>query len=187
MSGEGGGVFPHSGMCARCGRDRDDLFWHRFDRAFYCADIFRCEARHEILGEHASTRVMVTGSRTCHDVVMIEARLDRLPANSRLMQGGAKGVDLVAADWAKARGRVCERFAPDYTRPSPQRYHERNDRMLDLADLVLAFWDGTSRGTASVIAKARRRGIPLEVHRASQRPLLSALPKAVVRAGDVTQ
>lgn len=41
--------YPHSGTCAYCERERDDLFWHPHDRAFYCADVFRCEARWEIL------------------------------------------------------------------------------------------------------------------------------------------
>jgi hypothetical protein len=44
-------TYPHSGICARCGRDRDDLFWHRQDRTYYCADVFRCEAQFEILAE----------------------------------------------------------------------------------------------------------------------------------------
>jgi hypothetical protein len=29
--------------------------------------------------------------------------------------------------------------------------------------LVIAFWDGKSRGTAHTIGEARRRGIPVEV------------------------
>lgn len=44
-------VYPYSGCCARCLRDRDDLFWHNEDRKFYCADILRCEARYIIQGE----------------------------------------------------------------------------------------------------------------------------------------
>jgi hypothetical protein len=42
-------VYPHVGVCANCGRERDDLFWHRGDEVFYCADVLRCEARLEIL------------------------------------------------------------------------------------------------------------------------------------------
>lgn len=44
-------VYPHSGTCAYCGRDRDDLFWHRMDKAYYCADVFRCEVRADVLSE----------------------------------------------------------------------------------------------------------------------------------------
>jgi len=44
-------IYPHSGTCARCLRERDDLFWHAQDEEFYCADVFRCEYRYYIQGE----------------------------------------------------------------------------------------------------------------------------------------
>jgi hypothetical protein len=43
-------VFPFSGVCARCRRERDDLFQHP-DGNRYCADVFKCEARYYIQGE----------------------------------------------------------------------------------------------------------------------------------------
>lgn len=107
--------------------------------------------------------VMITGSRGWKNGCAIQDRLDALPTHARLMQGGAKGADLIAADWAHRHGRVCRQFSPDWNRPSPERYHERNDAMLKEADLVLAFWDGSSPGTKSVIKKARDQGIPVEV------------------------
>lgn len=40
----------------------------------------------------------------------------------------------------------------------------RNNDMLDTnPDLVIAFWDGKSRGTWHTINEARRRGIPVDV------------------------
>lgn len=44
-------VYPHSGRCAWCKRERDDLFWHAADQKFYCADVFWCEARYMIQAE----------------------------------------------------------------------------------------------------------------------------------------
>jgi hypothetical protein len=41
-------IYPHSGTCAYCERERDDLFWHAQDETYYCADVFRCEARVQI-------------------------------------------------------------------------------------------------------------------------------------------
>ena len=35
--------------------------------------------------------------------------------------------------------------------------------MIEYADLVLAFWDGASRGTKFVIDNCKRRGIPVRV------------------------
>lgn len=119
------------------------------------------------LGSAAARRVVVTGSRSFRDAAAVAAALDPLHyefgARLRLIQGGAAGADRLAWEWAKSCDVPCASFAPDYSRPSPQRYHERNDRMLGLADLVVAFWDGESRGTKSVIDKAEARGIPCDV------------------------
>lgn len=41
----------------------------------------------------------------------------------------------------------------------------RNAQMLDKgADLVIAFWDGSSPGTKDMMARAKRAGVALEVH-----------------------
>jgi len=40
-------------------------------------------------------------------------------------------------------------------------YHERNRRVLDRADILVAFTGGRAGGTASVIRAAERRGIPV--------------------------
>ena len=42
-------VYPRSGVCSNCGRESDTLAWHEPDGTLYCVDVFRCEARLEIL------------------------------------------------------------------------------------------------------------------------------------------
>lgn len=116
----------------------------------------------------AVSNIVVTGSRSWRNGEKVDDALDLCLAfnrRMRLIQGGAAGADRLAYEWAQDRGVDCETFAPDYSRPSPQRYHERNDRMLDKADQVIAFWDGESRGTKSVIDKARDRGLRVQVIR----------------------
>lgn len=113
-------------------------------------------------------KVMVCGSRDFTDPfqasLAIGARLRELPPRCTILHGAARGADRIAAEAAHRHGHTVIPYPPDKDRPSPQRFHERNDRMLDeQPDLVLAFWDGQSRGTLSVIEKAKRRGIPLEV------------------------
>ena len=31
--------------CGNCHRERDDVFWHAADQAWYCEDVWRCEMR----------------------------------------------------------------------------------------------------------------------------------------------
>ena len=42
-------------------------------------------------------------------------------------------------------------------------YQQRNIAMLERADALLAFWDGSSGGTNNAITAARRLGIPVSV------------------------
>ena len=42
-------------------------------------------------------------------------------------------------------------------------YLRRNIEMVDIADEVIAFWDGYSYGTAHTIALAVKKGIPIRI------------------------
>lgn len=109
---------------------------------------------------------MVCGSRDWDDYERVLLRLRRLPKGTIVMHGAAYGADACAHDAVVETEHLeLEVYAPDASRPSPQRYHERNDAMLDRADYVIAFWDGKSRGTRSVLRKVDERRIPHEVHR----------------------
>lgn len=108
--------------------------------------------------------VLVCGSRDWDDYDAVYGKLCELdPESWEILEGGARGADTAAVVAAQALDLHVRTFAPDPAVPSPQRYHDRNDEMLALADRVIAFWDGKSRGTKSVIAKATDRGLEVEV------------------------
>ena len=41
---------------------------------------------------------------------------------------------------------------------------KRNLQIISYADLVVAFWDGVSRGTKHVIDSCKRQNVPIFVH-----------------------
>ncbi len=41
---------------------------------------------------------------------------------------------------------------------------KRNLQIIDYSDLVIAFWDGTSRGTKYVIDNCKRIGKPIKIY-----------------------
>lgn len=94
-------------------------------------------------------------------------RLLRLPPNATIIHGDAAGADKTAAWLAEDFGFSVEAFP--VTDSDWQQYGKRagilrNLTMLDTEpDLVLAFWDGKSKGTRHTIEEARKRGIPVEV------------------------
>jgi hypothetical protein len=93
--------------------------------------------------------------------------VDALPESVTLVSGGAEGVDAIAEARARLRGLEVEVIRPDYgayphaaTRYAPI---VGNEEIVRLADEVVVFWDGVSKGSRSVIEFAKRQGKPLTV------------------------
>ena len=75
-----------------------------------------------------------------------------IPKNcDEIVSGGAKGVDLCAAEFAKEKGIRLTEFLPDYKKYGRAAPIARNKLIVEYSDFVIAFWDGNSKGTASVI------------------------------------
>lgn len=109
-------------------------------------------------------RVVITGSREWADVNAIRARLAQLPPGTLVVVGGAKGADTLADHAAHTLGLPVEHHQADWELHGKAAGIIRNLEMLDTRpDLVLAFWDGESRGTKHCMDAARERGIPVEV------------------------
>lgn len=82
---------------------------------------------------------------------------------TEIVSGGAKGVDTCAREYALAHGIPLREFLPDYKQYGRSAPLKRNLSIIQNADFVLAFWDGTSRGTKFVIDNCKIRGIPVKV------------------------
>lgn len=107
-------------------------------------------------------KVAVIGSRSWKDVDISPF----LPKDvTEIVSGGAVGVDTVAREYALAHGLKLTEFLPDYQRFGRRAPLVRNIEIIEYADLVLAFWDGSSRGTAFVFRECDKRGIECRVHR----------------------
>jgi hypothetical protein len=80
------------------------------------------------------------------------------------LHGGARGADQLAGMIARRLGLSERIITPDWQTHGRAAGIVRNVTMLDTGpDLVLAYWDGGSTGTAHTIREAQRRGIPTEV------------------------
>ena len=100
-------------------------------------------------------KVAIIGSRNLH----VENFEKYLPENvTEIVSGGAKGIDKDAERYANAKGIKLTVFKPQYSRFRGGATHIRNKEIVNYSDEVLAFWDGSSRGTASVIEYCREQG-----------------------------
>ena len=82
---------------------------------------------------------------------------------SEIVSGGAVGVDSCAAEYAKENGIKLTVFLPQYERYGRAAPIIRNKAIVDHADKIIAFWNGSSKGTLSVIKYAEKTGKPCEV------------------------
>ena len=105
-------------------------------------------------------KVAVVGSRSLC-VTNLEKYLPE--ETTELISGGAAGVDTSAREYALAHDIPLTEFLPDYQRYGRVAPLKRNISIIENADLVLAFWDGTSRGTRFVIKNCKQRGVPIRL------------------------
>ncbi len=83
---------------------------------------------------------------------------------TEIVSGGARGVDTSAREYSKKVGLKLTEFLPDYDKYGRGAPIRRNDQIIDYSDLVLAFWDGESKGTAYVIKACEKKGKEVRVH-----------------------
>jgi len=109
--------------------------------------------------------IAIIGSRNITKLNLVKY----LPKDiSLIVSGGAKGIDALAEQYADKNGIPKLIFLPDYKRHGKIAPLIRNKQIVDNADIVIAFWDGTSRGTKFTIDYANKCGKKIVVHFAKQ-------------------
>ncbi len=107
-------------------------------------------------------RVAVVGSRSFSDYQLLASRLQQLPHIRRIISGGAVGADQLAERWAKKQGIETRIFRPDWKKYGKSAGIIRNREIVAHADMVIAFWDGESKGTGYTIQFAQEKGIDVQ-------------------------
>jgi len=111
-------------------------------------------------------RVVVAGSRSFDDYEKLAYELDVIlkgKKNITIVSGTARGADRMGERYAAEHGLSVEQFPAEWGT-----YHKgagpiRNKKMVQSADVVVAFWDGKSTGTKNIIECAEAENIPCTV------------------------
>ena len=120
-------------------------------------------------------RVIIAGSRKFNDYELLKksaieiiTKKTMLPDLTKIVSGGARGADTLGERFANEIGLEVTRFIPDWDGLGKQAGYVRNAEMAKFAvednndGLLIAFWDGKSKGTKHMIDLANKYG--LEVH-----------------------
>ena len=105
-------------------------------------------------------KVAVIGSRN----LLVNNLEIYLPENIiEIVSGGAKGIDRCARNYAIKNEIILKEFLPDYNRYGRIAPIKRNLQIIAYADMVIAFWDGKSKGIKFVIDNCKKIGKPIKI------------------------
>ena len=112
--------------------------------------------------EDAILKLAIVGSRSIQKIELRPYLPERI---TEIVSGGAKGVDTYAKEYALKNGLPFTEFLPQYEKYGRGAPLRRNLQIISYADMVIAFWDGRSRGTKFVIEQCQKCGKKLIVYK----------------------
>jgi len=109
-------------------------------------------------------KIAIVGSRTFTDYEFMKQILDAHKDKIALIiSGGADGADTLAQRYAKENAIPIHIYYPDWKNYGKRAGFRRNVIIANLAEKMIAFWDGKSKGTKHSIDKMKQLGKPIVV------------------------
>lgn len=102
-------------------------------------------------------KVAIIGSRTFKNYEYMKESLMAFSIGE-IISGGARGADSLARRFAKENSIAITEILPRWDIHGKSAGFIRNGFIIEASDVVIAFWDGKSRGTAHSIGLAREAG-----------------------------
>jgi predicted Rossmann fold nucleotide-binding protein DprA/Smf involved in DNA uptake len=108
-------------------------------------------------------KVAIVGSRHFSEPDRVADYVRSLPAKASILTGSASGVDAAATKAAREKGIPVQVMPASFDEMADaSKAAARNQRLVDACDVLVAFWDGGSKGTRATVERALDSG--KEVH-----------------------
>lgn len=105
--------------------------------------------------------MIIAGGRSFTDYNYFRGYMATIPPwveITKVISGGAAGVDTMAIQWAEANNKPHRVFMADWNRLGRKAGPIRNSQMANISDGLIAFWNGESRGTKNMIDQMANKG-----------------------------
>ena len=102
-------------------------------------------------------KVIIAGSRGFSNYKLLKEKCNeylrekRKKYNIIIISGGACGADTLGEKYAQDEGFSLEVFPANWNKFGKSAGFRRNEQMAEVADALIAFWDGKSHGTKHMI------------------------------------
>ena len=115
-------------------------------------------------------KIIIAGTRTCEDIKHLYNGLKASGINCDLLteviSGKAKGADTLGETYAKLFDIQIKSFPADWNQYGKGAGFIRNQDMANYCfteDILLALWDGQSKGTLDMISKAKKKSMKVYI------------------------
>ncbi len=109
-------------------------------------------------------RILIAGGRDYNNYPEAQEFIDSCLGELKneyeiiIVSGCCRGADKLGERYAAEHGYKTERFPADWDTYGKSAGPIRNREMAKVSDIVICFWNGTSRGTKSMIEFAKKLG-----------------------------
>ena len=112
-------------------------------------------------------KVIIAGCRNFNDYPLLKERCEyylqnKIKTHNVIIVSGA---DSLGEQFAKEHGLSCELHPADWNKHGRAAGPIRNAQMAEISDALIAFWDGKSRGTKSMIELAKQKWLRVSIVR----------------------
>jgi hypothetical protein len=114
-------------------------------------------------------KVIIAGSRGFSNYKLLREQCNKFLREKRktnniiVVSGHARGADTLGEKYAQDEGFALEIYPAQWKKLGKQAGYRRNEQMAEVADALIAFWDGSSKGTKHMIDIMREKNLLVRV------------------------
>lgn len=116
-------------------------------------------------------KIVIAGGRHFNNYDLLKSKCDSILSQKVqegykiiIVSGKAKGADSLGERYAKEKGYIVDEFPADWSL-GPKAGPIRNEQMAAHSDALIAFWNGKSKGTKSMINLAKKYNLSIRIIR----------------------
>lgn len=114
-------------------------------------------------------KVIIAGSRGFSNYKLLKEQCNKYlrekkkTSNIIIVSGHARGADTLGEKYAQDEGFALEIYPAQWKKLGKQAGYRRNEQMAEVADALIAFWDGESKGTKHMIDIMNAKNLQVKV------------------------
>lgn len=114
-------------------------------------------------------KIIIAGSRSFDNYSVLEKYCDQVIDSLKgvgiiIVSGTARGADKLGERYAINKGFKIAPFPADWDKFGKSAGYKRNEQMALYSDVLIAFWDGSSKGTKHMIDLAKKHSLKVFVY-----------------------